>query len=499
MTDVSLSGMEKDEVFLLGVLSYVVGVAAGSFFHVSLPLLLLLGAFFVAIGVVFRSHVALWIVLFVVLFGGGAAFTEQERSAFATLSDIQEVVTGRARVLVDTEERDFYRQAILRFESCLSDNCPDTKVLWQAPFSVRVSAGMLVDLECRLVLPKNFDEAFDYRMFLAKEGIGYLCVEATRVEVVPIDTPGRIRSALYVPRRALERALSATISEPEAGLAKGLLLGGDNYLPRALKESFTRVGLSHMVAVSGYNITIIAELILCVGLLVGLWRKQAVWTALVGIVFFIIMIGMPASAARAGTMAGIVFVALQVGRLAHPTHVLLFALGAMLCFHPLLLRYDLGFQLSFLATLGILLLVPLYEPLAPQHWLLAKAGEILVMTLAAELFVLPLILFSFHAISPLILIGNFLVLLVPLSMGLAFLSAVLFLLVPGSEHAVSWAAYGVLTGITRTVEWLGSLNEASLAVPHFGIEHLVVWYVILGVGIFFVVKRQTVKRYEKMV
>ena len=280
-------------------------------------------------------------------------------------------------------------------------------------------------------------------------------------------------------------------------LAKGLLLGGDNYLPQSLKEAFTRVGLSHMIAVSGYNIMLIAQMLLFLGLACGLWRKQALWFALVGIVFFIIMIGLPASAARAGAMAGIVFVALEMGRLARPVRTLIFALGVMLLFNPLLLRYDIGLELSFLATLGILLLMPYYERLAPKNTILKKGGEVLYMTVAVELFVLPIILLSFHTFSLFIIVGNFLVILVPLAMIGSFVSALLFLFIPGAEVIMAWAAFGVLTMITRSVEWLGALGGSTLVVESFSVWHLVLWYVILGVTLLGMKKYFPVKRYAQ--
>lgn len=312
-----------------------------------------------------------------------------------------------------------------------------------------------------------------------------------------MDWQGRLRGWLYTPKHVMERALSEILPEPEAGLSKGLLLGGDVYLPEALKESFTRVGLSHMIAVSGYNMTLIAEMFLVVGLSLGLWRKQAIWTALVGIVFFILMIGMPASAARAGAMAGIVFMAFQSGRLVHPVRTLLFAAGVMLLFNPLLFRYDMGFQLSFLATLGILVLMPYCEYIAPKQRLLKKGFEILCMTLAVELFVLPLILFSFHTFSLLIIIGNFLILLVPFAMATAFAAMLLFLIVPGAQVMIVWSAFAFLTLITRSVEYLGSWTAMSIEVMGFGIWYLLGWYAILGIFVAVISRVFPPRPYEK--
>lgn len=492
--------MEKDEVFFWSILSFIVGIAYGSFFEpVSLPFLLLGSAVGIAILLVFQKKEVVWCGLFFLVWWNGAWLSLEARQRAEHLPVLEETVAGTVRIISDPEERDFFRRVLLRFETCESGRCPDTLVFWQAPLSFREAAGTRVTFLCRLERPKNFTPEFDYQMFLAKDGIGYLCAKAERVDILETDWQGKARASLYVPKHLIESALSQILTEPEAGLAKGLLLGGDNYLPRALKESFTRVGLSHMIAVSGYNIMLIAEMLLFLGLWLGLWRRQAVWTALIGIVFFIIMIGMPASAARAGTMASIVFIALQTGRLARPTNALLFAGGVMLLFNPLLLRYDLGFQLSFLATLGILWVVPYYGRFAPRNNILKKFGEMMVMTIAVELFVLPIILFSFHTFSLLIIIGNLLVFLVPWIMAASFVASLLFLMLPGAHLFLAWISFVMLAAITRSVEWLGSIPEASITIEDFGIWHLLLWYVILGVGVFLLSKYVSSERYEKRI
>ncbi len=490
--------MKKDEIFFFGVLVSVAGIGWGSFFEwPQTPLYLIGSAFFFAVGAVFRLKNFFFAGAGMLVFFWSTSLAIDQRGIYQGLPAYTEPVSGTVRIVADPEEKDFFRRTIVRFEHCESQHCPSTDVLWQAPLSFRMPAGARFPFHCRIERPENFSPDFDYQMFLAKSGIGYVCLKGDAGEQHTMDWPGKLRGWLYIPKHVMERALSEVLPEPEAGLSKGLLLGGDAYLPEALKDSFTRVGLSHMIAVSGYNMTLIAEMFLVVGLALGLWRKQAIWTALVGIVFFIFMIGMPASAARAGAMAGIVFMAFQSGRLVHPVRTLLFAAGVMLFFNPLLLRYDMGFQLSFLATLGILVLMPYCEYVAPKHRFLKKGFEILCMTLAVELFVLPLILFSFHTFSPLIIMGNFLILLVPFAMATSFVAVLLFLVVPGAQVVIAWSAFVFLTLITRSVEWLGSWTAMSVDVVGFGIWHLLCWYAILGIFVAVISRVFPPRTYEK--
>ncbi len=488
--------MEKDELFFWSILSFIFGILCGSLYTLSLNRPLLFGsAVFVAIFSVFPRKTVAGVYIIFLAWCGGSYLALTEKKTFQSLLSLTETVRGEVRIVSDPEERDFFRHILVRFETCMNTPCPEALILWQAPLSFEEPAGTRLSFSCVLERPKNFVPEFDYGMFLAKDGVGYICAKADQITVLEPDAAGNLRALFYAPKHTLENALSQILSEPEAGLAKGLLLGGDHSLPKALKDDFTKVGLSHMIAVSGYNITLIAEMLLALGLFFGLWRRQAIWTALIGIVFFIVMIGMPASAARAGAMASIVFIALQTGRLARPMNALLFAGGVMLFFNPLLLRYDLGFQLSFLATLGILWVVPYYERFAPQGLILKKLGEVLVMTFAVELFVLPIILFTFHTASPLIIVGNFLVILVPFAMALAFVSAVLFLVLPGAHTVVAWGAFGILTLITRSVEWLGD-RGGNITVENFRIFHLILWYILLGVFVAVLHRYFSLQPYE---
>ena len=491
-------GMEKDRIFLWAVLAFMIGISLGSFF--TLPFLILMlvgGACQVAFLVVFPRKVVFLLGFFYLILLVGAALAVTERHIYVALPALSQIVSGEARIVTDPDDREFFRRIVLLFETCTSGNCPKERILWQAPTTFREEAGTKLNFSCLLELPKNFTPDFDYRMFLAKDGIGYVCLRAKHMVVRPADGESRMRRALYVPKHVFEQALARILSEPEAGLAKGLLLGGNHYLPQELQDAFTRVGVSHMIAVSGYNITIIAEMLLMLGLFFGLWRKHAIWFALSGIILFIIMIGLPASAARAGTMAGIVFLALQTGRLARPERALLFAGAAMLLVNPLLLRYDVGFQLSFLATLGILWVSPYYECFAPRGVILKKIGELLIMTLAVELFVLPVILLTFHTFSPLVIVGNLLIVLIPFAMVTAFASAILFLVVPGAHLVVSWATFGILVLMTHSVEWLGSFHGMSIAAPNFGPPALIIWYILLGFLIWALKKYLPARSYEK--
>ncbi len=477
--------MRGDQILLWGIISFIGGVGLGSFFAVRLEIVLVVVALWIAAASVFQKRDVLVCGVFLLLCAAGALQAHHAADRFRLEYMRGGEYVGTVRIVADPEERGFYRRVILRAKDCSGSFCPEEDILWQAPLAFSAEAGTLLDLSCVLALPENFDPAFDYRMFLAKDGIGYVCQKAERAEVfVGNDIEGFLRSWLYRPKHALEDALSRSISDPEAALGKGLILGGDRHLPERLQDLFARIGLSHIVAVSGYNIAIIAQGVLVLGIGAGLWRRRAVWVSLIGIILFVLMIGAPSSAVRAAVMAGIAFLAAQSGRLSRPVVTLFFAAAIMLMINPLLLRYDIGFQLSFLATLAIIIASSWEAEFLPHGFPGKWFAETIWFSLMAEFFVLPVILFQFHAFSPLMLFSNVLILpLVPYAMLFSFLSALAFLIVPGAHLIFAWIAYPILTAITRIPEMLATFSWASLPVQDFGIAAFALWYLVLFSGI----------------
>lgn len=475
--------MSQDRIFLLACLGFVFGVFAGSFFVLAWWFLLFFAAFFVALFIAFpyKQMAVLSIPFCLFVFGNISVTNTMNHFRGGTLH--QEEVSGIFRVVNDPEEKSFFKQVIVRAESCVSGTCPQEKVLWQAPKTTDIVTGMQIVFSCALELPKNFDEEFDYRMFLAKDNIAYICSKAVRSDIMPEDVRARLMRFFFLPKRAFETAINKSLPQPEAGLAAGLIIGGDNRLPETLKTGFIAAGLSHIVAISGYNIALIAQGFVLVGIGIGLWRRQALWFAIIGIVLFIFLVGAPASAVRAGVMGACAFLALFFGRLSRGINILLLAGSVMLFFQPLLLRYDIGFQLSFLATLAIIVSSPYINRFFPKEFIGKSFVEIALLTFAVELFVVPLIAYQFHIFSPFALIMNILLLpIVPYAMGVTFISVLGFFIFPGLHMVPAGIAYGLLRIITYAVERLGAVPHATWEVSLHPMT-LLFWYMFL----FFVI------------
>jgi competence protein ComEC len=304
-------------------------------------------------------------------------------------------VRSEVRVAGEWSRNSFSASVPITWNNCDTKNCPTMKSLLQMPLEEAWLPGDILSVACKLTLPKNISPDFDYRIYLAKENIGTICIPTTPPQLL---NQSSLETLLFRVKQSLERSLVRSVPEPESGFLAGLIFGGSQRLPQAIQDDFKKTGVSHIVAVSGYNVLIVAECLLLLGIAIGLWRRQATWCALVGIWLFAIMTGAGASVVRAATMASIVLLATQSGRLVAPWRLITLMLVLLLWINPLLLRYDIGFQLSVIAT-AVLLFVMLRDTETGNHsrWTLLR--ELIGATALIELFVAPILLLQFGFVS----------------------------------------------------------------------------------------------------
>jgi competence protein ComEC len=346
---------------------------------------------------------------------------------------------------------------------------------------------------CRLLEIENRDETFDYKMFLAKEGVFYEC-KKPKVELVSNKGGNFLLRNILNLRKNFEEKIKNNLPQPESSLAVGILLGGSSGFSKDLQNAFSRTGTTHIVAVSGYNVTIIAEYLMLLGIFLGLWRKQAIWFALFGIAIFVFMVGLPASAVRAGVMGAILLWAMKNGRLASSENAILLTASIMLFLNPLLLRWDIGFQLSFLATLGIILAFPILEEIFIKRNKALGIFEAIFLTLSAQIFVLPIILYNFKTISIISVLANFFVLpLVPISMLLVFLLVLASFIFSPLSFIFAWIGFLPLYFSIEIIKIFSNLPFASLEFENPSFLLVVFYYLLVG-AVFYLYKKYEKKK-----
>ncbi len=286
-----------------------------------------------------------------------------------------------------------------------------------------------VKITGKLKTPEAF-EGFDYKSYLAKEGI-YSQMDFPTIEMLPGPRRHTIVSfahekILWVKGKFMD-SIDRHFLAPGSFMLQGVVFGNDKPMPQELKDQFNATGLSHVTAVSGTNIVILISMLVAFLLMLGLWRGQAFYGAVILIWLYIIMIGFPVSGVRAAIMGSVGLLAGKLGRQNASSRVLTLTAAAMLMQNPMLLIYDVSFQLSFLASLGIIHIKPLidyYLAFFPKEYLKYWL-DIISVTLAAQIITLPLIVYEFGRLSLVAPLTNFLVVpIVELLTILGFLTSV---------------------------------------------------------------------------
>ncbi len=231
--------------------------------------------------------------------------------------------------------------------------------------------GDKLKINCELITPEKFN-GFSYDRYLARYNIYSVCYypSLSRETGQGLDSKDLIYKKIFSFKHLLQDKINSSLNEPEASLASAIFLGYKKNLPADLQDGFSKVGISHIVAISGMHIGIISVILMSVLIGFGFKRKYAFYIATFLLILYIVIIGFPASAMRAGLMGFLVLWALNLGRLNKITNSLFLTAAILLFINPKLLRDDIGFQLSFLAVLGIIYFYPSYSVIFLKKFLI---------------------------------------------------------------------------------------------------------------------------------
>ena len=323
--------------------------------------------------------------------------------------------------------------------------------------------GDKIEILGKIEKPENFDN-FDYINYLRKSEVVGI-IKNPSIEFAGTNQANKIVFWLFKIRNNIESQIKSNLPEPESSLASGILLGSREGFSKSLTDQFNRSGITHIIALSGFNVTIIIVAIST--LLLGVVSKKINFLiSLALVIFFVIMTGGSASVIRAAIISLLIVFGTTIGRQADKTNLILLAATFMTLVNPYVLRYDIGFQLSFLAYIG---LVCFSEPILRlfQKKKISFMPKVLQVafseTLSAQIIVLPLLLTTFGQISIIAPISNLLILpLIPLTMLLAFLSSIFSLLIPTVGKIVFLMSYLPLKYILYVSEKMANLPFAAI-------------------------------------
>ncbi len=460
---------------------WLAGIGVASSLSLSTPLWAALGLLGIAAAILLGRHPSFLppIIVFTAVCCGAARFNLAQpiidAGHVAFYNGREAAVSGLVSKPPDLHET-FQNLTVESEQILLAENgahAVQGKVLLRTQRWPLIEYGTRIRASGTLEEPQNM-AAFDYVRYLAGRRI-YATMDGHAVEVQSTQEGNPLMHGLAALRGRAQRAINTLLPQPQAALLSGVLLGDEHAIPSDLKADFRDTGMTHIIAISGFNMAIIAGALLNGGRqIVG--PRKAAWIALTGIVLYTLFVGAEASVVRAAVMAALFIVAATL--LGRPTFLPAALLGAaffMTLLNPYIL-WDVGFQLSFAATMGLMLyvgpwqkgiqnrLAPLLgaeESKAPTRFI----AEIFLTTMAALIMTLPLMLYHFDTLSLVSPLANLLILPAqPGIMSFGGAATLLGMLSPLLGQLPAWIAWLLLSYTIGLVRAFASLTPATLSI-----------------------------------
>lgn len=488
--------MTKSQIFLYFCLSFIVGVFFSSFLELPSGAI---GVFFILNAVLIfafwkqKKAVVAGFCLFFAIFG----FWRHQSFLFSVshpaddkiwfFNDEKEKIIVIGTIKSEPAAKTNTNQFIINSEQIIIDGKrrkASGKVLITTRRYPEYKYGDRLKILSELKTPQQLEE-FNYKNYLAKDGV-YSVMNFPKIEVIAENQGDRAYSKILFFKNKLRESLYQNLSPPQSSILGAIILGDQNTISKEWKQKLGIAGIIHITSVSGAHIVIISGILMWTALSLGFWRSQAFYISLIFLFFYIVLVGAPASAVRAGIMGGMFIFAQKIGRLSSGPRALVFAAAFMLLDNPLLLRYDIGFQLSFLATLGLMLLMPFF-----QKWLFKISDleffslrSLVAMTMSAQIFTLPVLIYNFGYVSLIAPIVNVLIVpLMPFIMIFGFIFSLAGAVLPFLGLILSWPSWILLTYMIKVVEWSSNIPWASFTM-NISVIYLIIFYFLLGIFIF---------------
>jgi competence protein ComEC len=459
--------MQKRHILPLFCAGYLFGNAWCLFFGVATLALPFIGV--LLLGVISRLRPMVLILLIALLIGFGRwswwhGTADLAQNFDGESVEIQAVIL-RQELMSASKQR-----LLLRVENAPSNWLINQRVQAALPRFPEYRVGQTVKSTCLFEVP--VDEDIPYASILRARNVFLLCEEAT-LEVRQQRPTFLEHPFLWVRLAVLER-INRLWPRPHGSLIRGLLLGDRADFPQRVLDDFSASGITHIIALSGFNIAVIFTSLEMLLLRVSLPRATRVWVMIAFMVGFVVLVGAASSIVRAAAMGALAILGRLSGRRPQAMRLLLISAAAMAFANPYVLVYDAGFQLSCLATAGLLTLSDRFNNWCRFVPETLGVRSSLATTLAASAPTLPLLMYQFDRVSVISPVTNMLVLpLIPWIMALgaaATASAFFSFLYPFAKLFAYIAALGCAY-ILRVSEWFAALpfaaTSVSLSPPFF--------------------------------
>lgn len=432
--------MSSRKCILILVIGFFFGISLNSFLNLDYSF----SIFFALLGLIFLSARFLkigngnfYIILSMVLLGASLGITRYEvkdSHGFVFDKFINQKISFEGTVKDEPEEKEKYTKITAEISGNASTVEPKnskqnekTKILIYSNHYPKFKYGDKILIKGILKKPKKIggsETRFDFPAYLKKDGI-YYQMFYPEIEFISSGNGKIIKQKLYVLKQAFTENIKKTVPEPASSLLNGISIGAKESISDDFKDMLVKTGVIHIIVLSGYNITIVANTIINFFKIFPLPRFFGAIFGALGIGFFSVITGGEPATVRAAIMALLAIIANESGKIYIAIYALIFTAFFMVLQNPMLLRFDASFQLSFLATLGIIFFTPLLNKrlkLIPEKF---NIKENAVATLSAQAAVLPLLIYNTGSLSLFSIPLNILILsFIPITMFFGFLTGI---------------------------------------------------------------------------
>ncbi len=488
--------------------AWVLGIFLGSLYHFPWPLMLI-GIVPVPFAFAFKKlskYFFLAAFSLVVIFGAALYYPISQVSGQIASFNNEGAVELKGSIEAPPDVRDNTTQIELSVQEVKIKTDwqkSQGKILLFTPRYPEFQYGDVLLVKGYLEDPPQFGD-FDYQAYLSRKGILSTMLNP-KVEVIKHYEGLSFINWVYAFRENLSRTLFAVLPEPQASLAQGIVLGLRSTIPDTLRTNLSLSGTAHLLAISGINLSIIAGIVMSLGIwLFGRRHYVYVWMALLTIWFYSLITGMQAPVIRSAIMTTLFLFAELLGRQKSAVVAIALAAAIMVGFDPQLL-WSISFQLTFMSMVGLIFISPLIRSAATKVFSLKLDDQGFVfrttafitdsfsVTLGALIAVWPIIAYNFKVISLIGPLATFLIApALPPIIALGALAGMIGLLSLPIASLLGWVAWIFLTYMLWLVNLFASLPMAAFLTDTISLNFIRVYYSLLGIGILWIIKERQI-------
>ncbi len=474
--------MTLSKIFFYCLLSFTLGIGIASFLFIPSFFIYFISAFILLMLFILNKKSKVFLLIFIFFIIGIIYYQFREESidenhiAFYN----NEKIVFQGKIVKEIDER-LDKVKITLGDIVVGNKNLNGKVLISAPLYSNYQYGDILEVKCKIEKPNNQSD-FNYANYLSRYGIYSVCYWP-KIQVIEKSKPNNIYANILKFKKKSLNFIVTNFSEPQATFLSAILLGLKRQIPPDMRNWFSLSGASHLLAVSGLHIAILIQIIAILLTNVFLIKRQKVFLPTVFIIsLFIILIGAPASAIRAGLMGLALLFASKIERPYSALNSLALVGVLMLLVNPKFLIFDIGFQLSFLAVLGICLFYKLFNKWFKKihDYRFLPLRSYLSITFSAQILVLPMVLYYFGNLSLIAPVTNILILLViPIVMLLGFLFIFASFINFWLAQIFFWPLWILITYIILITKILSGIPYLSFVIMGFPLLGVLIMYILI--------------------